>query len=177
MSVLGIRLYGDPVLTRRARPVLLAAERARAAELARDLFETMHSLGGVGLAAPQVGIGLRVAVINIPSDSAPGLRAVLVNPVVAAGEGWQTGEEGCLSFPGLKLRIRRFARIKVHTLDQRGLPVEINAEGLFARALQHEIDHLDGKLFIDRLPLLARLRLRPRLTQLKRELHNVGSEI
>jgi peptide deformylase len=112
-----------------------------------------------------------VAVINIPPKEGPGIQAVLVNPVVVSGKGRQTGEEGCLSFPGLFLKIRRFAKVKVHALDQRGLPVEINAEGFFARALQHEIDHLDGKVFIDRLSLLERLRLKPRLARLKKEWH------
>lgn len=169
MSVLGIRLYGDPVLARKTRPVNLPADRDLAARLIKDLFETMEACGGVGLAANQAGADLRVAVINIPPKEGPGMRAVLVNPVIVAGEGRQTGEEGCLSFPGLFLKIRRFAKVKVHTLDQRGLPVEINAEGFFARALQHEIDHLDGKVFTERLPLLAGLRLKPRLARLKKE--------
>jgi len=169
MSVLGIRLYGDPILARKTRPVLLPSEREAVADLAWDLFDTMEALGGVGLAANQVGVGLRVAVIRIPPKEGPGIQAVLVNPLIASGTGSQTGEEGCLSFPGLVLRIKRFAKVKVHSLDQRGLPLEINAEGYFARALQHEIDHLDGKVFVDRLSLLARLRLKPRLARLKKE--------
>lgn len=168
MSVLGIRLYGDPVLTRKTRPVLLPSEREVVAELARNLFDTMEALGGVGLAANQAGVGLRVAVIRIPPKEGPGIQAVLVNPVIVSGEGRQTGEEGCLSFPGLILKIKRFAKVKVHSLDQRGFPLETNAEGFFARALQHEIDHLDGKVFIERLPLLARLRLKPELARLKK---------
>lgn len=169
MSVLGIRLYGDPILIRKTRPALLPSEREVVRCLVGDLLETMETLGGVGLAANQAGVGLRVAVIRIPPKEGPGIQAVLVNPVIVSGEGRQTGEEGCLSFPGLILKIRRFAKVKVHSLDQRGLPLEINAEGYFARALQHEIDHLDGKVFVDRLSLLARLRLKPRLARLKKE--------
>lgn len=169
MSVLGIRLYGDPILIRKTRPALLPSEREVVRCLVRDLLETMETLGGVGLAANQAGVGLRVAVIRIPPKEGPGIQAVLVNPVIVSGEGRQTGEEGCLSFPGLILKIRRFAKVKVHSLDQRGRPLEINAEGFFARALQHEIDHLDGKVFIDRLSLLTQLRLKPELARLKKE--------
>jgi peptide deformylase len=171
MAILGVRLYGDPVLIRKTRSALLPAERGVVASLVRDLFDTMAALGGVGLATNQAGVGLRAAVINIPPKEGPGIQAVLINPVLVRGSGWQTGEEGCLSFPGLFLRIRRFAKVKVHAFNQRGLPVEINAKGFFARALQHEIDHLDGKVFVDRLSLLARLRLKPRLARLKKEWH------
>lgn len=169
MSVLPVRLYGDPILRRKAPPVKLPRQREEVSRLIADLFETMAASGGVGLAANQAGSGLRVAVINIPAKEGPGLRAVLVNPAVVSGEGRQLGEEGCLSFPGLFLKVRRYERVKVCCLDQRGLPLEMNAEGFFARALQHEIDHLDGVVFTDRLSLLARLRLKPRLARLKKE--------
>jgi len=112
-----------------------------------------------------------VAVISIPPKEGPGVRLVLVNPELVSGEGSQTGEEGCLSFPGLFLKIKRFEKVKVRSLNERGLPVELNADGFLARALQHEIDHLDGKTFVDRLSLLARLRLKPRLAVLKKEWH------
>jgi peptide deformylase len=174
MSVLGIRIYGDPVLTHKTRAAQLPSERSVVANLVRDLFDTMEAFGGVGLAANQCGVGLRVAVIRIPPKEGPGIQAVLVNPVLVSGSGRQTGEEGCLSFPGLTLRIKRFAKVKVHCLNQRGLPLEMNAEGFFARALQHEIDHLDGKVFIERLPLLARLRLKPELARLKKEWHKAA---
>lgn len=171
MSVLRIRFYGDTLLARRTRPVMLPSERELAAALVRDLFDTMEACGGVGLAANQAGSGLRVAVISIPPKEGPGVRLVLVNPELVSGEGSQTGEEGCLSFPGLFLKIKRFEKVKVRSLNERGLPVELNADGFLARALQHEIDHLDGKTFVDRLSLLARLRLKPRLAVLKKEWH------
>jgi peptide deformylase len=169
MAVLGIRLYGDPVLTRKTRPALLPSERAAVASLVRDLFKTMEANGGVGLAANQAGVSLRVAVIRIPPKEGPGVQLVLVNPEIVRGEGSQTGEEGCLSFPGLFLRVKRFEKIRVRSFNERGLPVEINADGFLARALQHEIDHLDGKVFVQRLSLVARLRLKPRLARLKKE--------
>ena len=169
MSVLGIRFYGDPLLARRTRPVILSSEGEIAAALLRDLFDTMEAHGGVGLAANQAGSPLRVAVIHIPPKEGPGVRLVLVNPELVSGEGSQTGEEGCLSFPGLFLKIKRFEKVKVRSLNERGLPVELNADGFLARALQHEIDHLDGKTFVERLSLLARLRLKPRLAALKKE--------
>ncbi|HCC47420.1 MAG TPA: peptide deformylase [Elusimicrobia bacterium] len=169
MAVLGIRLYGDPVLTRKTRPVLLPSERELVGELVRNLFAAMEAFGGVGLAANQAGVPLRVAVIRIPPKEGPGVQLVLVNPEIISGEGSQTGEEGCLSFPGLFLKIKRFNKVKVRSFNERGLPVEINADGFLARALQHEIDHLDGKVFTQRLSLLARLRLKPRLARLKKE--------
>jgi len=169
VSVLPVRLYGDPILRRKAAQVKLPQQREEAAQLVKDLFETMEACGGVGLAANQAGSSLRVAVINIPPKEGPGIRAMLVNPEIVSGEGHQVGEEGCLSFPGLFLKVRRYARVKVRCQDHRGLPLEINAEGFFARALQHEIDHLDGVVFTDRLSLLARLHLKPHLARLKKE--------
>jgi peptide deformylase len=176
MSVLGIRLYGDPVLARKTKPVRLPAERKAVAELVRDLLDTMEAFGGVGLAANQAGVSLRVAVIRIPPKEGPGVQVVLVNPEIVSGSGRQTGEEGCLSFPGLFLKIKRFEKVKVRSLNERGLPVEINADGFLARALQHEIDHLDGKVFVQRLSLVARLRLKPRLARLKKELRSLRKE-
>jgi peptide deformylase len=129
----------------------------------------MEAFGGVGLAANQAGVPLRVAVIRIPPKEGPGVQLVLVNPELVSGEGSQTGEEGCLSFPGLFLKIKRFRKVKVRSFNERGLPVEINAEGFLARALQHEIDHLDGVVFVDRLPLLRRLKLKPELARLKKQ--------
>lgn len=169
MSVLPVRIYGDPILLRKARRLEFPADRELASVLISDLFETMAANGGVGLAANQTGREESVAVIHIPPKEGPGVKMVLVNPEVVSSSGSQEGMEGCLSFPGLFLRIKRADRIKVRAIDQRGLPVELNAEGFLARAMQHEIDHLNGKVFIDRLSMLGRLKLKPELARLKKE--------
>ncbi len=169
MSVLPVRLYGDKILGRKTKPVRLPGDREAAAGLIRDLFDTMEARGGVGLAANQAGFEMRVAVIRIPPKEGPGIQLVLVNPEIASSSGVQVGEEGCLSFPGLYLKIKRFEKVTVRAINESGLPVEINAGGFLARALQHEIDHLDGKVFTDRLSLAARLCLLPRLSRLRKK--------
>lgn len=144
-----IVLYPDPVLRRPTREV----ERfdAELERLVADLAATMYAAPGVGLAAPQVGVGLRVAVVDAGgADGGPDLH-VLVNPRLVTTEGRQSEEEGCLSIPGLTERVERPRRVTVEALDARGAAVTIAGEGLLARALCHEIDHLDGILFIDRL--------------------------
>jgi peptide deformylase len=149
MAVRPIVLYPDPVLRRPALPV----ERfdTELAELVRDLSETMYDAPGLGLAAPQVGVGLRVAVVDV-QPAAPERRLhVLVNPRIVASEGRQRDEEGCLSIPGLAEQVDRPLRVRVAARDVHGEPIEIAGEELLARALCHEIDHLDGVLFVDRL--------------------------
>lgn len=152
-----IRLYGDPVLREECRPVETVDDEVR--RLIDDLWETMYAADGIGLAAPQVGVPLRVFVYDVRDPEAePG---VLVNPEIVRREGADRGEEGCLSLPGLSEVVERAARVVVRGLDERGEPVEMEAEGLLARCLQHERDHLDGVLFIDHLsPLKRRLALR-----------------
>lgn len=144
MAILPIRTFGDPALRERARPV----ERFDAAlqRLAEDMIETMHDAPGVGLAAPQVGRPIRLIVFDIGEDP----RAV-VNPELTGLEGEQLGEEGCLSLPGLYFPVRRAMRATARGFDPSGEPVTIEGEELLARVLQHEVDHIDGVLFIDRL--------------------------
>lgn len=118
------------------------------------MLETMHAANGLGLAATQVGVSLRVLVIEMPQDDEDphsGEQVVLVNPEIVKSEGEQFGEEGCLSVPGYIGMIRRAMRVSVKGLNGKGKEVRVNGEGLLARALQHEIDHLDGVLFTDRL--------------------------
>jgi peptide deformylase len=169
MAVRRICLYGEKILRQKTKPVNFPADKKKTAAALADLFETMAAAGGVGLAANQAGLKLRLAVIKIPAKDGPGAELVLINPVLVSGEGTQDGEEGCLSFPGLFLQVRRFLKIKVRALDERGQPVEISAEGFPARAVQHEMDHLGGVLFIDRLPPSAKLKLKPLLPRMKRE--------
>ena len=151
MGVLEIRLYGDPVLTEVSAPVTrFDAELAR---FGGDLLETLRAAHGAGLAAPQVGVLKRMFAYDVPIDDETGEHAtgVLVNPVITRREGEQTGDEGCLSFPGLYYECTRAMAVTVAANDVRGERLELDGEGLLARCFQHEIDHLDGVLFIDRL--------------------------
>ncbi len=149
-----IRLFGDPVLREPAEPVAAIDDDVRA--LVADLVETMYEADGVGLAAPQVGVGLRVIVVDTREEEGVGALA-LINPRIAdASAETDKAEEGCLSIPGIADIVERPVRVVVEALDPDGEPVRIQADGLSARALQHEVDHLDGVLFLDRLSALKR---------------------
>ena len=155
MGVLEIRLYGDPVLKEVSAPVTrFDAELARFGD---DLLETLRAAHGAGLAAPQVGVLKRMFAYDIPPDEETGEHpfGVLVNPVITRREGEQTGDEGCLSFPGLYYECTRAMAVTVAANDVRGQRLELDGEGLLARCFQHEIDHLDGVLFLDRVASLA----------------------
>jgi len=146
MSVMPIRLFGDPVLREPARPVESFDEALRL--LAEHMIQTMHEAPGVGLAAPQVGRSLRLIVFDLQDEAGP---RVLANPVLRDEWGEQVEEEGCLSIPGLYYPVSRAMRVWAEGFDLEGSQVTIEAEELLARVLQHEVDHLDGVLFIDRL--------------------------
>lgn len=148
-----ILIYPDPFLLKRAAPVKRVDERIRG--LIRDLFETMHAASGVGLAATQVGDGNRVIVVDISHVEPEAAPLALVNPEIVESRGLEEGSEGCLSIPGVEGVVPRAESVLVKALDGHGRPVQIPAHGLLARALQHEIDHLDGILFIDRIPAAA----------------------
>ena len=149
MALREIVLFPDPVLRRVARPVEVFDEELR--RLVRDLAETMYDAPGVGLAAPQVGVGMRVAVVDVAPRTPESRLHVLVNPRIVVSEGRQFEEEGCLSMPGLSEKVERPERVRVEALSAEGSAIEIEGEGFLARALCHEIDHLDGVLFVDRL--------------------------
>lgn len=166
MAVRPVRLYGDPVLRQKAQPVAGVDDTVR--ELIADMRETMAAYSGVGLAANQVGVLQRVLVVDVPLDEERRARVALVNPVLDQRAGSETAEEGCLSIPGLYEDVRRAARVRVRALDEQGRPLELVAEGYLARAIQHEVDHLDGILFVDRLSLLKRQFLRRALEGLAR---------
>ncbi len=126
-------------------------------ELIDDMAETMYAAPGVGLAAPQIGVSKRVFVIDIAtSDDEPSDLRVFVNPEILSREGEISFEEGCLSFPGAREEIKRAERVRVRALDREGKPFELDADGLLAVAIQHENDHLDGKLMVDHLSLLRK---------------------
>lgn len=156
MAVLSIRKYPDPCLREKAVEVVRFDEKLR--KTLQDMTETMYASNGIGLAAPQVGLGLRVAVIDIPGDEKrnPTGLIYLVNPRIVVGSGNISYVEGCLSFPGLEIEIQRYKRVVVEYQDERGVRRSVEATDLFAVCLQHEIDHLDGILFIDRADPQAR---------------------
>jgi peptide deformylase len=154
MAIRDIRIIGDPILTKKAEPVAVVDEET--VRLARDMVETVHAAPGVGLAAPQVGVGKRVIVVDLSVGENEDDLHVLVNPEVTAKEGEAVCEEGCLSVPDIREKVARPYWVKVKGLDLRGHPVEVEGEDLLARALCHEIDHLDGILFVDKLSALKR---------------------
>jgi peptide deformylase len=156
VAILPIRLYGDPVLKERAATVELF-DRALA-RFGDDLMETMRAANGVGLAAPQVGILRRMFAFDLGLNEETGdhPHGVLVNPRIVHAEGEQTGDEGCLSFPGLYYECTRAELVRVDAVDVAGTALELTGQGLLARVFQHEIDHLDGVLFIERLPRAER---------------------
>ncbi|OGR62378.1 MAG: peptide deformylase [Elusimicrobia bacterium GWB2_63_22] len=167
MAIRRICKYGEKILAKKTKKVDFGAFRKELPALLADMFETMDFVGGAGLAANQVGLDLRLAVIKIQREGEEPLSIVIINPEIVEKSGSMYEEEGCLSFPGLFARVRRAAKVKVRAINEKGLPIEINAEGLFAKALQHEVDHLDGVTFVDRLPLISRLKLKPALMKLK----------
>ena len=145
MALRNIVTQGDPILNKKCRPVTEFDEKL--ANLLDDMFETMHNANGVGLAGPQVGI-LRRAVVIDTSDDGSGLIE-LINPEIVAQSGEQTGQEGCLSVPGIYGIVRRPMKVTVRAQDRSGKSFELSGEGLLARAMCHEIAHLDGGLFTD----------------------------
>lgn len=152
MTILDLHLLGSPVLREESAPVAVVDDEVR--RFVDDLFETMYAARGIGLAANQVGVARRIAVID-----AEDVKLVLINPRVVEVAGSETGEEGCLSIPDHFGDVTRPDRIVLEALDQQGQPYRRELIGLPARAVQHEIDHLDGILFLDHLSLLKRQRL------------------
>ena len=145
MSVRAIRVLPDPVLRQKAKKVSKIDESVR--QLIDDMIETMRSASGVGLAATQIGVPLKIAVIEIPAEEV----IVLVNPEIIKKEGERTIGEACLSVPGYQGEIKRSVRVKVKARDRQGRSIRIKGEELLAQALEHEIDHLSGILYIDRV--------------------------
>lgn len=152
--ILRIRKYGDPVLETKAEPV--TEFNGELKQLAADMFETMYANKGIGLAAPQVGVSKRLAVLDHSAGEEEAAKLVLVNPEILVREGTQIGEEGCLSIPGFREDVKRAYRVRVRAQDLDGNFFETDGEELLARAIQHEIDHLDGILFLQHLSLLKR---------------------
>jgi peptide deformylase len=154
MAVREILIIGDPILTQRSEPVDAITEEI--VRLAQDMVETVHAAPGVGLAAPQVGVKKRVIVVDLSVGEHEDALYVLINPEIVFKEGEAVGEEGCLSVPEIKEKVSRPYRVVVRGLDLEGRAGEIEGEDLLARAFCHEIDHLDGILFVEKLSALKR---------------------
>lgn len=147
MAILPIRKYPDPVLRKQAEPVTVIDARLR--QLAADMMETMQEAQGVGLAAPQVGESIRMVIVDFDPEN--GDAKVLINPVIVKRSGRkELKPEGCLSFPGIHTQVKRSPRVVCEAQNLDGEIIEYHAEGLSARAVQHELDHLDGMLFVDK---------------------------
>ena len=164
MSILHVLHFPDLRLRIVAEPVSDVTDDIR--RLIDDLLETMYDAPGIGLAAPQVDVAGRVIVVDITEDKSKPLA--LVNPQIVRREGAEQMEEGCLSVPGIFEPVERAAWIKVQALDRNGNPVDLETDGLLAVCIQHEIDHLDGKLFVDYLSELKRGRIRRKMEKLRR---------
>lgn len=164
MPVRRITKHGEKVLKTPCPPVDYEAIKAELPALLKDMWATMQSARGVGLAAPQIGLTLRLAVIDTRPEGKSN-RLVLINPEIVSLEGEVNDEEGCLSLPGVYSKLKRRARATVRALDENGVSRTLTGEGLLARAFQHEVDHLDGKLFVDRIPFEDRLAVLDEITR------------
>jgi peptide deformylase len=167
MALRPILKYPDPRLKQTAEPVKEVNDEIR--RLVDDMAETMYAAPGVGLAANQIGVLLRVFVIDIANDDEPSDLRVFINPEITATVGTQTWEEGCLSFPGITEEIRRAEKVTVKALDRDGKPFELEADGLLAVAVQHENDHLNGIVMLDKLSAVKRRLLGRKLARAKSE--------
>jgi len=154
MAVRKIRILGDPVLRKRAEEVEAIDDNIRV--IVQDMHDSMYQDGGVGLAAPQIGESLRIIVLDGDVEKYGERIIAIINPVITWSEGKVEEEEGCLSIPGIREKVERIAKVRVKGFDAEGGEIEFDADGLLSRAIQHEIDHLDGVLFIDRVGPLQR---------------------
>jgi len=156
--------FGDPVLENKAATITEFDGELR--KLAEDMFESMYAAHGVGLAAPQIGISKRIAVIDVTFKEDPNAKIVLVNPEIVHTEGRQTSNEGCLSIPEFREKVTRPMKVKVRAQNLEGKTIEVEGEELLARALIHETDHLNGKLYISHISALKRDLIRRKIRKM-----------
>jgi peptide deformylase len=159
--------YPDPILAQMSKPVTVFDKKLRT--LVADMFESMYADKGIGLAAPQIGILQRLTVVDLSFKKTPEDKLVLINPEIVERKGKQVEEEGCLSLPEIREKVSRAAWVKVRAQDEHGEWQEYEGEELLARAFQHEIDHLDGVLFIDRISALKRNLILRKIKKLQRD--------
>jgi peptide deformylase len=164
MALRTILHYPDPRLRQVAKPVPVVDDTVR--QLVDDMAETMYAAPGIGLAAIQIDVPMRVVVIDI-SETRDQLQ-IFINPEITQQDGKQVFEEGCLSVPGIYDEVERARHVRVKALDRHGVPFEIEADGLFATCIQHEIDHLNGKVFVDHLSRLKQSRIRKKIEKQER---------
>jgi peptide deformylase len=167
LEELVLTIYGDPVLRRRSADVTEFGPGMQ--PLLDRMYEVMYEEEGVGLAAPQVGVNQRIMVLDVEISEDERHTGELLNPEILETRGTQKGPEGCLSIPGLREEVTRHDWLRVRGVNRDGEPVEFEAEGLLSRAVQHEVDHLDGILFIDRLNPIRRKLLTRKLKQIAEE--------
>jgi peptide deformylase len=165
MAIRKILYLPDERLRKVAQPVVTFDDSLQT--LINDMFDTMYHARGVGLAAPQIGVSLRLSVIDVIGDKTQ--QIVIINPEIVSSHGEKEFEEGCLSVPGAYDTVVRAEKVTVKALDRSGNPFEISGDGLLAECLQHEIDHLNGKLFVDLLSPLKRMMARRKLDKFKRQ--------
>ena len=158
MPDLKIIQYPHPTLRHVSKPLKRVDQELR--DIVAQMFNLMYAAKGVGLAANQVDLPYRFFIANLESDPSKGTEMVFINPVLSRRKGMEEAEEGCLSLPGLYADVKRAARVTIEAYDLNGQPIHLEADGLLARVVQHETDHLDGKLFIDRLATAAELQVR-----------------
>ncbi|OOR98976.1 peptide deformylase [Haemophilus paracuniculus] len=166
MAVLDVVLYPDERLATVCEPVATVDEKLN--QFIDDMFDTMYDHEGIGLAAPQVGVLQRVITIDIEGDKAN--QVVLINPEILESSGETGIEEGCLSIPGCRALVPRKEKLKVKALNRKGEEIIFEADGLFAICIQHEIDHLNGVLFVDHISTLKRQRFKEKMLKLKKQL-------
>lgn len=159
--------YGQPVLEQQAEEIQ-EFDTADLHKLIEDMFESMYAAKGVGLAAPQIGVGKRLAVIDVSTGEDPAQKIVLINPQIVSREGTQTGEEGCLSLPTFREPVTRAKKVTVRARDAKGKEFEMTGEDLLARAFLHETDHLSGTLYIHHISPLKRDLIRRRIRKLQK---------
>ena len=165
--ILTIVKYPEPVLSQPGEPVTEFDAKLR--KFVADMFETMYAASGIGLAAPQVGVSKRITIVDLSLGKDPEQKIVLINPEIILREGKQYEEEGCLSFPEIRENVARAYKVKIRAQDEKGKWFEMEGEELLSRAFQHEIDHLDGMLFIFRISGLKRDMALRKIRKLQRE--------
>lgn len=168
MAIRRITKYGSPILSRKLKPVKFDEIKAGLDTIIEDMWETLLLVKGLGISANQVDLELRMAVLAI-KDKETLKRMVIINPQIVERSGEVCSEEGCLSLPGLFADVKRSQKVVVRALNEKGVPIEVTATGMLARLFQHEIDHLDGKVFVDRLSPVSKIQAKAAIKKFRKQ--------